>query len=185
MTSTRTAAILCVLAASCVSTAFAAPPCDVNADVLQDTRTFAKTDNQTPWREFRSIQDLPDLSTDGGASAQYWREKDGSPSAFVDESNEDFSIHTRYCFNNAGQLQSVGLQVRTAWGWGYRQAASVVRGQLQVDSSEFFSTTNGKPIPRPDGADDIPAALKPVLYLTTSKLPFAALLAHFRNPGPK
>jgi len=105
--------------------------------------------------------------------------------AYVDESTEDFSIYTRYCFNHAGQLQSVGLQVRTAWGWGYRQAASVMQGQLHADSSEFFSTANGKPIPRPDGADDIPAALKPVLYLTTSKLPFAALLAHSPNPGPK
>ncbi len=94
------------------------------------------------------------------------------------EPGEDFWIYTRYCFDKGGQLERVGLEVRTAWGWGYRLEGPVMKGVLLANSSGFFSIANDKPISKPASADDIPDALKPRLYLTMNKLPFARLLAH-------
>jgi hypothetical protein len=79
----------------------------------------------------------------------------------------------------------VGFEVRTAWGWSYRLEGQVVKDALHADSSGFFSTENERPISKPEDASDISEALKPTLYLTTNKLPFARLLAHPAKLSPK
>jgi hypothetical protein len=63
--------------------------------------------------------------------------------------------------------------------------SSVSKGALGAYSSEFFSTENGKTVPRPKQASDIPDALKPTLYLKMSKLPFANLLSVSPKQNPK
>ena len=161
-----------------VPIASAAPPCDVKAVAPQSARTYAKTGDQEAWREFRSIQDVPALDTDGGVSAQIWWDKAGASSVYMVEPGDDFWTYTRYCFDKTGQLERVGFEVRTAWGWAYRLEGPVVKGALRADSAGFLNAANERPIPKPEDANDISEALKPALYLKTSKLPFAHLLAH-------
>lgn len=185
MKAQRFATICCTLMLSVVPVAVAAPLCDVNAAAPQDARSFARIDDQGTWREFPSIQDIPDLDTDSEDTAQFWQSAHGQPSVYIVESGEDFSIYTRYCFGNAGNLERLGFEVRTAWGWGYRLSGSVLRGKLHVNSSAFFSTDDERAIARPEGASDIPEALRPTLYLTMSKLPFARLLSGPVMPNRK
>ncbi len=163
--------------------ATAMPACDSKTKVPDTARTFAKTSNEDNWREYRNVEAVPDLSLDGAASAQFWREPDGALSALMVEPGEDFWLYTRSCFDPGGKLVGVGLEVRTAWGWGYRLDGIIVKGQLQTVSSGFFNTENDQKIPRPDAADDIADVLRPTLYFETTKLPFAALL--HRNPTTK
>jgi hypothetical protein len=185
MKSNRLAFFYCGLTFFAVPVTFASPVCDVKAAVPQSARTYAKTGDQEAWREFRSLQDVPALATDGGVSAQLWRDETGGSSVYMVEPGEDFWTHTRYCFDRGGQLERVSLEVRTAWGWDYRLEGSVVKGALRANSSEFFSTENERSISKPRGASDISEALKPTLYLTTSKLPFAHLFAHSFELPPK
>jgi hypothetical protein len=161
----------------------AAPACDSKAKVPDTARTFAKTSNEDNWREYRNIEAVPDLSLDGAASAQFWQDQDGVLSALIVEPGEDFWIYTRSCFNRGGKLVGVAFEVRTAWGWSFREDGIIVKGQLQTVSSGFFNTENDQKTPRPDAADDIADALRPTLYFETTKLPFAALLN--RNPTTK
>ena len=161
--------------------AAAVTACDVNATVPERARVFANPSETERWQEYRSTQDIPDSDSDGGLSAQFWKDETGAPSAYFVESGEDFWIYTRYCFTQSGRLERIGFEVRTAWGWGYRLRGSVVGSSLRRDSSEFFDTKDEKPIPKPAGVADIPDALKPELYLTTGRLPFASLLE--RDPN--
>lgn len=181
----RFAIICCTLMLSVVPGALAAPLCDVKAAAPQDARSFARIDDHGTWREFPTTQDIPDLETDSEDTAQFWRSANGQPSVYIVESGEDFSIYTHYCFGNSGNLERLGFEVRTGWGWGYRLSGSVSRGQLHVNSSGFFSTDDERAIAKPEGASDIPEALRPTLYLTTSKLPFARLLSRPVIPNRK
>lgn len=149
--------------------------CNVNAKVPAG-RTFATTHGHGQWREYGSIQAVPELDNDDGQSAQVWREDNGASFAYFVEPGEDFWRFTRYCFDSNGQLREVGFEIRTAWGWGYRLEGSVARTEVQVKSSQFFNTESGKAISKPDGANDIPDALKPLLYQSPSNFPFANLL---------
>jgi hypothetical protein len=153
----------------------AAMPCDVKA-VIPAARIFASQNAKGPWREYREVKDVPELDLDGGKSAQVWDEKGGTLSAYTVEPGEDFWAFTRFCFDNSGQLLRVGYELRTAWGWGYRSQGHMVGTVLRSDSALFFNTESGKPIPQPDGANDVPDALRPTLYLRVDKLPFAHLL---------
>ncbi len=185
MNSRRLALFCCGLTFLAVPVASAATACDVKAVVPKSARTWAKTGDQEAWQEFRSIEAVPALDPDGGVSAQLWRDKTGSSSVYMVEPGEDFWTYTRYCFDKTGQLERVGFEVRTAWGWGYRMEGQVIKGTLRSDSAEFFSTGDQRPIPKPEGASDISEALKPRLYLTMRKLPFAHLFAHSSESPPK
>jgi hypothetical protein len=185
MKSKRLAFLCCALTFLVVPVATAAPVCDMKVAVPQSARTYAKTGDQAAWREFRSIQDVPPLDTDGGASTQLWRSETGASFAYTAEPGEDFWTYTRYCFDETGQLARVSFEVRTAWGWSYRLEGPVVKGVLHTNSAGFFSTENERPISKPEGASDVSEALKPTLYLTTSKLPFAHLLAHPSQLSPR
>ena len=95
----------------------------------------------------------------------------------LEEPGEDFAAYTDYCFDKAGQLVAVRFELRTAWGWGYREEGPVVNGKLTRQTSEFFSTKTEAPITRPEQAADIADALRPHLYARKSRLPFATLLS--------
>ncbi len=168
-------ALLCLSIVLCAKAAFADPGCSVKASVPPTARTFARTDDQSAWHEFQTMKQVPELG-DGGMSGQFWRDNDGNSSAYTVEPGEDFWTYARYCFDGAGELHEVGFEVRTAWDWGYRIDGTILNGQLRIRSAHFFSTANEEPIKRPTGADDIPNALKPSLYLTVRTLPFGNLL---------
>lgn len=173
-------AFLCLIALFSATAIWAAPECNVKAPVPSTARVFARVDDHSVWREFRTIEEVPELGNDGGISGQFWRDSRGNALAYTVEPGEDFWIYTRYCFNAAGELQGVGFEIRTAWDWGYQLEGAALNGELRIQSAHFFDTSNDRPISRPNGADDIPEALKPTLYLTVTKLPFANLLAAAR-----
>ena len=185
MKSTRLTLLFVSSVISLARVAVAMPACDVSATVPERARVFAKSSETDRWQEYRSTQDIPGSDSDVGPTAQFWKDETGAPSAYFVESTEDFWIYTRYCFTQSGRLQRIGFEVRTAWGWGYRLRGSFVGSGLRRDSSEFFDTKNEKAIPKPEGAADIPDALKPELYRTTQRLPFASLLERIPNHGRK
>jgi hypothetical protein len=119
---------------------------------------------------------VPELELGFGESASLWAGQDGHLLIRTEEPGEDFAAYTDYCFNNAGDLVQLRFELRTAWGWGYRQEGSVERNAIAGRASEFFSTVTGDRIPKPQQADDIADALKPHLYLLKTQLPFSRLL---------
>jgi hypothetical protein len=137
---------------------------------------FAKVDDGHTWREYRSVENVRALDLDGGISAQLWEGQDGSFLVRTVEPGEDFWTNTEYCFNKNGKLDQLRFEVRTAWGWAFRLNGSVEDGAIHEDSTGFFDTTTEKPITRPVGADEVPDALKPTLYLQAKQLPFSKLL---------
>jgi len=162
--------------------AMAAPACDVKVKIPAKARTFARMNDQGEWREYRKLADVPQLDLDSGMSAQFWQPKRRSASVYVVEPGEDFWIYTRYCFAGDGKLENVSFEIRTPLGWGHRSEGSVAGTAFKPGSSEFFSTRNGKAIPKPDGVSDIPRDVKPTLYLKVSELPFAGLLSGASKP---
>jgi hypothetical protein len=163
--------------------AMAAPICDVKVKIPASARIFAKTNDQSEWREYRTMAEVPQLDLDSGMSAQFWQPKKGSLSVYVVEPGEDFWVYTRYCFSGDGKLENVSFEIRTPLGWGHRSEGSVAGTAFKPGSSEFFSTQNGKAISKPDGVSDIPRDVKPMLYLKVSELPFAGLLPVASKPS--
>jgi hypothetical protein len=139
-------------------------------------RVFANSVGKHRWREYRSVSDVPELDLDGGASANLWVGRDGHILISIDEPGEDFAAYTDYCFNKKGQLELVRFELRTAWGWGYRQESPIRNGAIRNEISEFFSTDTKQPVAKPQQADDIPEALRPHFFMKESELPFAKLL---------
>jgi hypothetical protein len=129
------------------------------------------------WHEYRSLKAVPQLDLDGGISAEYWKDADGSVLVrAVVEPGEDFWTYTKYCFGSGLQLVSLELELRTAWGWSYRSQMRMEKGSLRRVSQGFFDIETSKPIPKPEGADDIPKALKPTVFTEEKELPFFHLL---------
>ena len=140
-------------------------------------RVFAKANEQQSWREYKRIEDVPELALGFGISAEMWTSDKQTLLIRTDEPGEDFEGHTEYCFNKTGELIALGYELRTAWGWGFRMSGPVKDGAVYHKSMEFFNTTTDKPIPRPEGADDVPEALRPSLFGRADQLPFYSLLA--------
>jgi hypothetical protein len=140
-------------------------------------RSFADPDAKNIWREYRSIDAVPQLSNDGGEIALLWAGGNGDVLVGTKEPGEDFAIFTDYCFDSNGRLIQLRFEVRTAWGWGYRKEGPVLHGTLRPKIAEFFDTITETPVAKPQQAADIPQALKPKLYLRKSQLPFSKLLS--------
>jgi hypothetical protein len=139
-------------------------------------RIFANPDGKR-WREYPNVKDVPELELDSGGFARLWSSRDGNILVSTQEPGEDFAAYTDYCFDSAGQLSGLKFQLRTAWGWGYREEGAIRKGMLAPEVSEFFDTKTESRIARPEQAADIPDALKPRLYLQKSHLPFFKLLS--------
>jgi hypothetical protein len=139
-------------------------------------RIFAEPDSKHNWREYRGFKEVPELENDFGEFAQLWTSHDGNVLISVQAPGEDFASYTDYCFGSKGELTELRFQLRTAWGWGYRVEGPVLNGKLAPKKSEFFNTKTEMPITKPEQADDIPDALKPMVYLREVQLPFSKLL---------
>jgi hypothetical protein len=144
-------------------------------------RVFAKLDDGRAWREYKNLDKVPELTLDGGISAELWQGAGGSVVIRTVQPGEDFWIYTNYCFAESGELERIRYEIRTAWGWGYRLEGQVTTGTLHGADQLFFKIETGRPIAKPSQADDLAEALKPTLYLRTRFLPFSRLL----NNPPK
>ena len=156
--------------------AAAASACSLKVRMPADARTFAQTNHQSDWQEYQSLYSVPALSPASGVSAQFWQHKRRTPLVTVVEPGQDFEIETKYCFDEAGQLETVDFEIRTALGWGYRAEGTATGGVFNASLSQFFRLKDGKTTPPPDFVGSVPPALKPKLYLSLSELPFAGLL---------
>ena len=170
------ALVLSVLAIGFSPIAIAAPVCSLKVKAPAYARTFAKTNNRSDWQEYQSLDAVPELSLANGMSAQFWQHKHGTPSVTIVEPGQGFQIDTRYCFDEAGQLESVSFEIRTALGWGHREEGTVIGGVFNESSSKFFWLKDGETTPQPDWVGGVPRSLQPKLYLSMSELPFAGLL---------
>ncbi len=176
MSRNRVALVLSVLAIGVAPVAAAAPSCHVQAKVPASARTFAKTSILSDWREYSSLDEAPHLVPDSGMWAQIWQDHGKNQSVAIVEPGQDFWMYTRYCFDSQGALESVGLEIRTPLGWGYRAEGYVSGGGFSERSSAFFNLKSGRTVPKPEDVAQAPRALRPVLYLHQSELPFAPLL---------
>jgi hypothetical protein len=150
--------------------------CGVDQD-RRAQRLFADPDDKHGWQEYRSVKDVPELEPGFGRFASFWEGPDGKALIRLEEPGEDFYAYTDYCFEKSGQLVQLRFELRTAWGWGYRQEGPVVKGALAPQMSEFFDTKNNAAITKPEQANDIADALRPHLYARKFRLPFAKLLS--------
>ena len=144
-------------------------------------RVFADVDGKGQWKEYRTLREVPELANDSGEYAGFLTGSNGDSLIVTEEPGEDFTAYTDYCFDKKGRLTQLRFELRTAWGWGYRQEGPIVNGKASSQSSEFFSTKTNESVPRPGGADDTPEALNPHLYLRESELPFFKLLLAERS----
>ena len=140
-------------------------------------RIFANSDGRVGWREYRSVQQVPELQKGFGQLAQIWTRKGSGSVVNLQEPGENFATGTDYCFDAKGALSAVRYELRTTWGWGFRESGSVSGGRFQAGKSEFFDIRTELPVSEPEQAASIPDALKPQLYLQESQLLFFNLLA--------
>jgi hypothetical protein len=171
------------LSLSCIACSFAAQGaesqtakrCAVNQHETA-SKIFADFDGHG-WREYQNLKSVPEIQLNSGSAARLWLGGAGSYLVWVEEPGEDFATYTDYCFDRTGHLLELRYELRTAWGWGYREEGPFANGKLKPDVSEFFNTKTDKPIKRPEQAADVPDALKPRIYLSASQLPFFKLLS--------
>jgi hypothetical protein len=148
--------------------------CGANQDE-PPARVFADSSGKG-WREYKSAKAVPELELNVGSAAQVWPGTNGSLLVHVQEPGEDFAAYTDYCFDQAGKLTQLRYELRTAWGWGYRQEGPAAGKNLKPETSEFFDTKTGQHIERPEQASDVADALEPRIYRQKSELPFFKLL---------
>jgi hypothetical protein len=145
-------------------------------------RIFAKVSDHKPWREFKRLGDIPELSLGFGISAELWTGHERAVFVRTDQPGEDFDAYTEYCFNEGGELIHLAYELRTAWGWAFRTGGPVSNGVVRTQSTGFFDTKTEKPIPKPESADDVPDALKPTIFPRANRLPFSSLLSKQGSP---
>lgn len=146
---------------------------DIEQPPLKSFANFNETDG---WREYKSAKDAPELVLGTGAAAFYWSGRNRYSLIAVQEPNEDFGAYTHYCFDPSGHLTRLRYELRTVWGWGFREEGFVKKGSFQAETSEFFDIATEQSMHKPEMAGETPEALRPHLYLTKSALPFSSLL---------
>lgn len=140
-------------------------------------RVFAQVDAKHAWAEFKSIEAAPELSLDGGLSAEIWKGSNGSQLVRTVAPGEDFWAYTKSCYSKAGYLDYVQFELRTDWGWYYKAEGPIVMGRFHRSTEQYFNSKSDLPlVVRPQQPDDFPNIVIPVLYKRTKFLPFANLL---------
>jgi hypothetical protein len=129
------------------------------------------------WRQYQNAKSIPELELNVGAAAFLWSGSNGNQLVSLQEPGEDFAAYSDYCFDKSGKIIQLRYELRTAWGWGFRQEGAFTKNSFRPETGEFFDTVTGQRIERPDQANDIQDALKPRVYRTTSQLPFSKLLS--------
>jgi hypothetical protein len=126
------------------------------------------------WNEYPDTSSIPPLDLDTGERAfSVATNRNGGHYVRTVEYGEDSSTFQTSCFGATGRLESLHYEMRTAWGWGYEDRRSFSKqGGLLRHTSRFFDTESNKTIRRPEGADDVPGFLKPVVYKSFDSLPF-------------
>jgi hypothetical protein len=140
-------------------------------------RVFADPDGKDGWHEYRTARDVPEMTPSFSDFASLSVGKDGKFLIQMMEPGEDFDTHTDYCFDKPGNLLQLGFELKTYWGWGFREQGPIEKGVFHPGTSEFFDTKTERVISKPGGADDIPDALKPRFYLQETRLPFWKLVS--------
>ena len=153
-----------------------AQQCGVDQD-RPAQRLFADPNGKDAWREYQSTKDVPEVELGFGRFAKLWGGRDGDALVSMEEPTEDFIAYTDYCFDKTDKLVRLRFELRTAWGWGYREEDRMVNGALAPQTTDFFSTENGKRVRKPQQASDVADALKPHLYIRKSELPFSTLMS--------
>jgi len=149
--------------------------CGVSKD-RRATKVFADPDGKSGWHRYQSTKSAPELELGFGKFAAFRPGSHGRTLIGLEEPGEDIYSYTAYCFERSGRLVYLGFELRTAWGWGFREEGPVRQGALVPEKSGFFDTQNDHAVPKPENAEDLSEALKPHLYLKTSDLPFFDLL---------
>ena len=138
-------------------------------------RVYADSDGRG-WREYQDVKSVPELELHVGSAVQVWSGANGSLLVHLQGPGDDFAAYTDYCFDKAGVLVQLRYELRTAWGWGYREEGPFANGKRKAERSEFFATDTEQAIKKPDQADDVSDALKPRIFPDKSRLPFVKLL---------
>jgi hypothetical protein len=129
------------------------------------------------WKEYENIKKVPELQLNRGAAAMLWPGAGGNTLVALEEPGEDFTAYTDYCFDKFGHLIQLRYELRTAWGWGYREEGAFTNRKLKLEISQFFSTVTELPIDKPEQAEEVPEALKPHIYTKEAHLAFFKLLS--------
>lgn len=140
-------------------------------------KVLASLDGKT-WRTYRNIKSLPEIEPNVGTLALVWEGTGGNVLVQIQDPSEDFDVHTDYCFDREGHLVQLRFELSTGRGWGFRQEGPIVDGKLKPQVSEFFNTTTGRAMKKPEEAEVISVeTLTPEMYLKKSDLPFSKLLS--------
>jgi hypothetical protein len=165
--------LTCCLAAQAKLTQ-TAQRCGANQD-QPPARVYADFDGKG-WREYKDVKSVPELELNIGSAVQIWPGADANLLVHLQEPGDDFAAYTDYCFDKEGNLVQLRYELRTAWGWGYRQEGPLANDSLKLKIREFFNTKTGQHIERPNQASDVSDALKPRIYRRKSQLPFFKIL---------
>jgi len=153
-----------------------AAPCDMNPGEPAQ-RVFAQVDAQHDWAEYKSIQAVPQLSLNGGVSAEIWMAPKKDMLVRTVAPGKDFQAYTESCYSGRGYLVYVRYELRTAWGWYYRAEGPIIMSRFHRSTEQYFDAKSNQPlVVRPQQADDFPDMLIPVLQMRSELLPFAKLL---------
>jgi len=94
------------------------------------TRIFANSDGKHGWHEYPNVKEVPELVLGFGQFAKFWTGTHGTVLIRLEEHGEDFAAHSDYCFDKDGHLVALKFELRTAWGWGYREEGAVTNDEL-------------------------------------------------------
>lgn len=106
--------------AVCATECVASMGCDVSKGQAPK-HVLAQPDAYSPWREYPTQKDIPEIQPGRGESALLWNGREGDTLVRTEEPGQDFSAYSEYCFGKAGELTELKFELRTAWGWGYRE----------------------------------------------------------------
>lgn len=149
--------------------------CGVDTDQPAQ-RIFADPEGKHAWHEFKRLKDVSEIQS-SRHFAQFWTSSSGNVFIQIEEPSEDWFTYTDYCFGKTGRLVALRFEVRTAWGYGFRESGPIVKGIFRPRTSDYFKTDNEAAITRPEQAEDFVDALKPYIYNRESRLPFAKLIS--------
>ena len=150
--------LLCAQAALAATAIPCAPPSGVKPRIFSN--------NSGHWREYQAEKEVP-ADHDSDERIQAF----GAETLVYSYAGEDWTSTTTSCYDATGKLESLNFEVRTAWGWGYREQRALEHGTLIVVAKSYFSTEKGEQIPHPKDADDVPDARRPQIYAKISDAP--------------
>ncbi len=140
-------------------------------------RVFAQVDATHGWAEYQNSEAVPQLSLNGGVSAQIWIAPKKEMLVRTAAHGKDFTAYTESCYSGRGYLVYVRYELRTVWGWNYRAEGPIIMSRFHRSTEQYFDSKSNQPlVVRPQQADDFPNMLIPVLQMRSEFLPFAKLL---------